>query len=342
MAKRVLITGMGGAIGVHVMTHILENTDWEIVGVDSFRHKGYYDRVTKFISNRHWDSYVLERVSIMIHDLNAPITEREIEKLGKIDYIINLASLSDVAASIEDPATFIRNNVNCMLNILEYAREAEPEVFFHFSTDEVYGPTTKDSGGHKEWDPILPSNPYSASKASQEAIAISYWRSYGLPLLLVNIMNNFGETQAPSKFPAMIQSKVDKGETVTVHAAGDGQIGTRYYLHSRNTADAVLFLLDNVNPHLHQPGEIDRPDRFNIVGDKQVSNLELAQLIADLMDKELKYELVNFHDNQPGHDLHYGLSGEKLAALGWESPMSFKESLKRTIKWQQENPEWIR
>lgn len=334
---RVMVTGVAGAIGVHVLAHIMHNTDWEVIGIDSFRHKGYYDRITRFCKNHpDWPP----RITIIKHDLNAPFTDREIDKMGEIDCIINLASLSDVQGSIDDPVPFIRNNTELMLNILEYARKAKPSVFLQFSTDEVYGPAPKDSG-HKEWDTILPSNPYAASKACQEAIAISYWRSFDVPLIICNTMNNFGETQAPSKFPAMIQNKINKGEKVTVHSAGDYQIGTRYYLHSRNAADAILFILNMKAPYHHKPGHIDRPDRYNIVGDKQVSNLELAQTIAKLMGKELDYELVNFHQENPGHDLHYGLDGEKLNKLGWKSPKSFEESLKNTIEWQQRNKEWM-
>lgn len=335
---KALITGIGGAIGVHFMAHIFHNTDWEIIGIDSFRHKGYHDRITRFCRNHpEW----LKRLTILTHDLCAPLTERQAKQIGKVDYIINLASKSDVQASVEDPVPFIRNNSDMMLNILEYARANPPKVFLHFSTDEVYGATPKDSGGHKEWDTILPSNPYSASKAAQEAYATAYWRTYGLPLIITNTMNNFGETQAPSKFPAMIQSKLNKDETVTIHATSNGQIGTRYYLHSRNAADAVLFILQNTKPHLHSSGEIDRPDRYHIVGDIQLDNLELAQKIAKLMGKQLKYRLVNFHESNPGHDLHYGLNGKKLARLGWKPPLSFEESLEKTINWQQRNKEWL-
>lgn len=358
--KRVLLTGAGGAIGVHMIAHIMHNTDWEIVALDSFQHKGYFDRITQVCKNHEdWRP----RIEVFTHDLTAPVTNREVDRIGDIDYLINLASLSDVQGSIDDPTPFVRNNVELMLNILEYARLAEPEVFLHFSTDEVYGPvgyefqdceeeTVCEDGnpknhqhlklkGHSEWDTVLPSNPYAASKACQEAIAISYWRSFGIPLIITNTMNNFGEMQGPTKYPAMIQKKLEAGENVTVHSASDGQIGTRYYLHSRNAADAVLFILRNLPPELHQPGHIDRPDRYNIVGDKQVSNLELAQTIADLMGRELDYELVDFHSKQPGHDLHYGLDGKKLGDLGWKSPISFEDSMEKTIEWQQENPEWM-
>jgi dTDP-glucose 4,6-dehydratase len=338
--KRVLLTGAGGAIGVHVLAHIMHNTDWFVVCTDSFKteHKGYHDRITRFCKDHpDW----LPRIKIVVHDLNAPFTERQVREIGKIDYIINLASRSDVQNSIEDPLPFVRNNTELMLNMLEYARLNKPEVFLHFSTDEVYGSAPKDSGGHKEWAPILPSNPYSASKAAQEALAIAWWRSYGLPLIITNTMNNFGETQAPSKFPAMIQQKIEKGETIKVHAAKNGDIGTRYYIHSRNSADAILYILNNIKPTLHSHGEIDMPVRLNIVGDKQVSNLDMVTTISKLMGKEAKYELAYFHDDNPGHDLHYGLDGDKLKELGWTSPQSFEESMKNTIDWQKDNPEWM-
>lgn len=337
---RVLLTGAGGAIGIHVLAHIMHNTDWFVVCTDSFKadHKGYFDRIVEACKEHpEWKG----RMQIITHDLNSPFTQREIEKIGHIDYIINLASRSDVQNSIDDPLPFVRNNTELMLTMLEYARVAKPKVFLHFSTDEVYGSAPKDSKGHPEWSPILPSNPYSASKACQEALAIAWWRSFGVPVIISNTMNNIGETQAPSKYPAMIQKKIEAGETIQVHSTADGQIGTRYYLHSRNAADAVLFILKNVPVVHHQHGEIDMPVRLNIVGDRQVDNLELVKIISKLMGKEAKTEMANFHSANPGHDLHYGLDGSKLAKLGWKAPVSFEESLKRTIDWQREHKEWM-
>ena len=335
--KRVLLTGVGGSIATHFVAHIFNNTDWEIVGIDSFRHKGWTDRIVE-VTKEHPDW--LKRLTIFTHDLTAPFSELLKRKIGHVDYVISMASLSDVEASIQEPAPFCQNNVNLVLNLLEYARETKPEVFIQISTDEVYGPTMGKNDGYKEWDAKVPSNPYAASKSAQEEFCIAWWRAYGVPVVIVNTMNNFGEMQQDSKYPVMVQKALAKGDKITIHGDQDG-VGSRSYIHSRNFADAVVFILKNAKPHLHEPSAIDKPDRYHIAGDKQVDNLELATLIADLMGKELKYEIVNFHHTRNGHDKHYGLNDSKLRALGWKSPVTFEESLEKTIKWQVENPEWI-
>lgn len=336
--KTILITGAGGAIGAHAIAHILENTDWSIVATDSFRHKGYFDRITTVIGdNSEWKS----RVEILTHDLTVPFSSRQTKYLEKVSDIVHLASLSDVQDSIDNPVPFIHNNVAITTTTLELARHIKPNNFILFSTDEVYGPCGADSGGHPEWSVIAPSNPYSASKAAQEAIAFSYWRSYDVPVIITNTMNNFGEMQGVSKFTAMIQKKLENDEPIDIHTASDGEIGTRYYLHSRNAADAIVYILKNLQATHHAPGEIDRPDRYNIVGDAQVSNKELVLIIAELMGKDPVYRLVDFHSKQPGHDLHYGLDGTKLQESGWKSPSTFKDSLLATIEWQKRHPEWM-
>lgn len=337
MSKRVLLTGIGGSIGCHTFAHFMHNTDWEVVGIDSFRHKGWTDRVQEMLANHpDWVS----RTKVLTHDLFSPFSEVLKKKIGHIDIIISMASLSDVEASIHDPVTFIRNNTELTTNLLEYAREVKPEVFIQFSTDEVYGPTPDKNTVYDEWAPIVPSNPYAASKACQEAIAIAYWRTYNVPVIITNTMNNFGEMQQSSKFPVMVQKWLSKGEKIKVHGQV-GDIGSRSYIHSRNASDALLFILKNLPPHLHEAGTADKPDRYNIAGDKQVDNLELVHIIAGLMGVKPEVELIDHHSTRPGHDKHYGLSRTKLENLGWKSPMSFEESLKNTIDWQKEHSEWL-
>lgn len=344
MKKRLLLTGIGGGIGVHTFAHIMHNTDWDIVGIDSFRHKGIYDRLVEICKNHpEWR----ERLTIFTHDLIVPFSEVLVKKIGNIDYVINMASLSDVEASINDPVPFVRNNVDLAINMLEYARVAKPDVFIQISTDEVYGPTESQfDKGVAEWSPILPSNPYAASKAAQEAIAIAYWRTYNVPVIITNTMNNLGEMQSKSKFPAMIQKWLARGDKVTIHGTkgddGETKFGSRSYIHSRNFSDALLFILKNLPPHMHVANTADMPDRYNIAGDKQLNNLELAQLIAKLMGKrDVQFDIVDTHTTRPGHDLHYGLDMTKLNNLGWKSPVSFEDSLKNTIDWQTEHPEWL-
>lgn len=337
MPKRLLLTGIGGSIGVHTLSQIMKNTDWEVVGIDSFRHKGWCDRVENHLKRHPED---VPRVKIITHDLSAPFSELTKKRIGKIDYIINMASLSDVEASNIDPEPFVINNIQLVLNMLQYAREAKPEAFIQISTDEVYGPTTGKDDGYKEWDAKVPSNPYAASKSCQEELAIAWWRAFGVPVIITNTMNNFGEMQQASKYPVMIQKALAKGETLTIHGGSKG-IGSRSYIHSQNFANALLFILKNLPPHKHVPGEVDKPDRYHIAGDKQVDNLELAQMIAELMGKELKYEIIDFHSTRPGHDPHYGLNDDKIKSLGWKSPVSFEESLKNCIEWQTENKQWI-
>lgn len=337
MPKRLLLTGIGGSIGIHTLSQIMKNTDWEVVGIDSFRHKGWSDRLSAHFNNHPND---VPRVKIVTHDLAAPFSELTKKKIGHIDYIINMASLSDVEASNQEPVPFVKNNIDLVLNMLEYAREIKPEAFIQISTDEVYGPTTGKNDGYVEWAPKIPSNPYAASKSCQEELCIAWWRAFGVPLIITNTMNNYGEMQSASKYPVIIQKAISNGEEITIHGDEEG-IGSRSYIHSQNFANALIFILKNTTPYLHKPSTVDKPDRYHIAGDKQVDNLELAQMIAGLMGKELKYNVVDFHKTRPGHDKHYGLNADKIANLGWKSPVSFEESLSNTIKWQSENPEWI-
>jgi dTDP-glucose 4,6-dehydratase len=331
-----LLTGGGGFIGAHTFAHIMHNTDWQLVIIDSFRHKGKTDRITEMIETHpDWR----ERVTVITHDLTAPFSEQLVERIGKIDYVINMASESHVDRSITDPRDFIENNVHLTLTMLEYIRKNPVKKFIQISTDEVYGPA--DDHNHKEGEPHRPSNPYSASKAAQEDICYSYWRTYDLPICITNTMNIIGEMQDPEKYLPMIIKSVMINRKLTIHASADGKtIGSRYYLHARNQADALLFLLKNVEFPKYTSGmEIAR---YNVVGEYEINNLELARMVADILGKQLRYELVDFHSSRPGHDLRYALDGSKLAALGWKAPLSFDESLKNTVEWTIKHPEWLR
>lgn len=334
MSKRVLITGCSGFIGSHTLEHFLTNTDWEIICICSWQHKGTPERIEEVLgTNNEWR----DRVQVITHDLTSPLTARTIDRLGKIDYIVNVASESHVDRSIEEPVEFVKNNVDLVLNMLELARVLKPESFIQVSTDEVYG-VAPEGVNHPEWSPIVPSNPYSASKAAQEAIAISYWRTFGVPVVITNTMNNFGEMQDSEKYMAKLIKLINEGGTVPVHGK-EGNIGSRYYLHARNHADAILYILKNLPPKAY--GESLLPDRYNVVGDIELDNLQVAEKIAEILGKELNYELVDFHATRPGHDRRYALDGSKLKALGWNPPVDFQESLERYVHWTINHPTWL-
>lgn len=332
--NRVLLTGASGFFGSHLLRHLMMNTDWEFVCICSWTHKGTPERVENAINGLD-----KSRVTVITHDLEAPLTENTKKRLGNIDYILNIASNSHVDRSITNPGEFILGNTKLAFYLLELAREIKPKLFLQFSTDEVYG-VAPEGINHAEWAAIKPSNPYSASKACQEAIAFSYWRTYGVPVVLTNTMNLFGETQDAEKYTARLIKKIVNDEVVTVHGA-EGNIGSRFYLHARNAADAVLFIINNLPPKPYIENVNFEPDRYNIVGDKEMNNLELAKLVAKILGKELKYELTDFHKGRPGHDRRYALDGSKLKNLGWKAPMEFEESLKNSINWTLNNTQWL-
>lgn len=356
MTQRILLTGASGFVGSHVLRHILTTTDWDVVCPVTFRHKGISDRLETALEGQDQS-----RVTIVQTDLSAPVSPVTAHKFGAIDYILNVASESHVDRSIEEPADFIQSNVALITNILDYARTLpDLKIFLQVSTDEVYGPAAPGEA-HREWvDGYKPSNPYSASKAAQEAIAYSYWRTYDIPLIISNTMNIIGETQDSEKFFPKTLKKVLAGETMPIHASAEGEIGSRFYLHARNQADGLLFLLEYYTLHryLHtgpvfdeESGEYESlkysqggtvPYRFHIVGEREVDNLELAQMIADAVGKPLSYRLEDFHSSRPGHDLRYALNGDKIDALGWKAPISLEDSIKSTVDWTLAHKEWLK
>lgn len=349
---RYLITGAGGFAGHHFLEHALRTTDAEVVATDSFEHKGKMSRITDVL-NGPWSW--LSRVSVITHNLVAPFSRQELLRMGDIDYIVAYASESHVDRSIDDPVPFVRNNVDIALQTMELARILKPRAVAWVSTDEVYGPVTdRNVKGLAEWAPILPSNPYSASKAAQEAICTSYWRTYGVPVVLFNCMNMIGERQDAEKFVPLVIQKVLAGEQVDIHLAGDlhGDLtGTRHYLHARNLADAIIHVFNSdigMYPFHKKAGTYpgtytgtQRPDRYNIATDTRLSNLAMATLVAQYAGCELNYRLVDAHSVRPGHDAHYGLNASKIAKLGWTPPVLFEESLEKTVHWTLDHPEWL-
>jgi dTDP-glucose 4,6-dehydratase len=343
---KVLLTGAGGFVGHHTLAHLLKTTDWQIVATDSFRHFGISARIRAVFEELPKD---VSRVKVVTHDLSTPIDAITSREFGNPDVIINMASDSHVDRSIVDPRPFVENNVALALSLFEYARTLPNlKTFVQIGTDEVYGPAPI-GVNHPEWSAQVPSNPYSASKSAQEAIAISYWRTFDIPLILTNTMNIIGERQDVEKFVPLIINSLQQGIPVPVHANeknGEWASGSRFYLHARNQADALRFLITKFieTPHRYTDG-LERPERFNVRGETEISNDEMVMLIAKFLGiSKSKSELVRFIDvegTRPGHDLRYALNGDKLLKMGWEPPVAFEKSLERTVNWTVKNPIWI-
>ena len=335
MTQRILITGGAGFAGSHLAEHLLVTTGWDLVVIDGLTYAGRTDRLTDC------QGYDPSRVRLLWHDLRAPIHPWLDDRIGPVDAVLHLAAQSHVDRSIASPAPFITANVAATVNLLEWAR-TRPELthIVQVSTDEVYG-SAEEGTAHAEWAPVMPSNPYSASKACQEAVAFSYWRTYGLPVVIVNIMNMFGERQDGEKFVPLATRAVLAGDEVPLHGRPGPrgwEASSRCWLHARNFADALRWVLGDTTPASFP--KADRPDRWHVAGD-EADVLTVAQMIAEAAGKRLRYRWADFHSSRPGHDHRYALDASKIAAAGWKPPVGFAESLERTVHWFAKHPSWL-
>jgi dTDP-glucose 4,6-dehydratase len=328
MTKKIVLTGGCGFIGHHFAEYIHKNTDWNIIIIDKLTYASMgLDRL------KNNELLYSKRVTVFTIDLCNELSEGIKKEIGDdVNYIVHMAAETHVDNSIIEPLKVITNNVISTVNLLEWSRTlTNLEIFFYFSTDEVFGPALGNTL-YKEWDRHRPTNPYSASKSAAENICISYENTYKIPLMIVNVMNAFGERQHVEKFIPKCIKKILNDELIYIHSYPDKkESGTRFYIHAQNIASAVLFLINN--------GTIG--EKYNIAGEKEVSNLDLAKLISKYLGKELIYEMIDFHSSRPGHDLRYGLDGNKIYELGWAPKFDFEKSLEKTVNWTLENLEWL-
>ena len=337
--KKILITGGAGFIAHHVIDKILSTTDWEIITLDRLDFSGNLNRLNEIV--RSYPESEQKRVRVIHHDLKAELNPEITANIGKIDYISHLAAGSHVDRSISYPLEFVMDNIVGTAHILDYARKIDNlERFAYFSTDEVFGPAP--SGvNYKENDRYNSTNPYSATKAGAEELVVAYENTYGLPSIITHTMNVFGERQNAEKYIPMVIKKVRDNEAVTVHANREKTVaGSRHYIHAEDVAEALLFLYNYDISSLGPDATGAKCQKFNIVGKDEIDNLELAQFIAKVQNKDLKYEMVDFHSSRPGHDLRYALDGLKMKNMGWEPESAFKR-LESVVKWTLKNDRWL-
>lgn len=307
----VLITGGLGFIGRHLVRYLLEHTDWELVVMDRFAEGS---------NSAEFLDICGPRVSFWFHDLRAPVRGQ-----GLYRYVIHLAAQSHVDRSIKDPLGFVQDNVVGTAHALELARRCDfLEKFLCFSTDEVFGAAKGDP--FDEYASFYPTNPYAASKAAAEALCPAWANSYGLPVVVTRCTNVAGAGQDDEKFIPGTIRRVARGETVQIHSR-DGKASSRKYIDARDVCAATLAVLVKGGVVAGRGSGY-----YNIAGDRDHSNVDVAARIAELMGKQLRFELVEDPPNRPRPDMRYDLCNQRLKDLGWEQRVPLDTTLKACIE----------
>lgn len=330
--KTILITGGAGFIGSHVLRLFINKyPEYLLVNLDALTYAGNLENI-KDLHDK--SNYRFEKGDIRDFSFLQQLFEKY-----NFDGVIHLAAESHVDRSIENPMAFVETNVLGTVNLLNAARESwkdhfDNKVFYHISTDEVYGSLGK-TGLFTEETAYDPHSPYSASKAASDHFVRSYQDTYGLPALISNCSNNYGPNQFPEKLIPLFIHNIKNNEDLPVY--GDGQY-TRDWLYVIDHARAIDLLFH----------EGKRGDTYNIGGFNEYTNIDLVHLLCDLTDEKLGREigssrkLIKFVKDRPGHDKRYAIDATKInSELGWKPSVDFAEGLSKTIDWYLENEEWL-
>lgn len=348
--SRILITGGCGFLGHHIVEHVLRTTDHDVVVLDKMTYASSgMDRL------RDIDAFDGKRVDVLGCDLSHPVPLGIDREIGDVEYVIHAAAETHVDRSITDPEPFITSNVMGTHNLLWWASSRNlhaPQIqrILMVSTDEVYGPAAWDAPGNVETDPFRPANPYAAAKAGAEALGFAYANTYKLPITIVNTMNLIGERQHWEKFVPLVIRSAMLDREVLIHADPTLTLsGTRFYLHARNYAAALLWIIERdrfvrgATPPLSSGGTNASPipSKLHVAGELEYSNHDLAHLIAQYVGRPLRTRLVDFHSSRPGHDLRYALDDSLIRSMGWVQPVNLVASIERTVRWYLAHPGWL-
>ena len=315
---KLLITGGAGFIGSNFILHMMNShPDVEIINLDVLTYAGNLNNLKGIDKN--------PRYTFIKGDICDPNVVNTILDRYKVDTIVHFAAESHVDRSITKASEFVRTNVLGTHNLLECARHHPIARFVHISTDEVYGSTLK--GSFTENDILSPSSPYSASKAGSDLLALSYFTTYKLPVIITRCTNNFGPCQYPEKLIPLFVTNLIAGRKVPVYGTGEN---VRDWIHVSDHCRAVEFLLKK-----GIPGEI-----YNIGGGNEKTNIEITEKILMLLKKDESW--IEYVTDRPGHDFRYSLDCSKLLKIGWSPWHSFEEGLKDTVEWYIMNEWWWR
>jgi len=331
--KKIMITGGAGFIGSHVVRlFVNQYPKYLIVNLDALTYAGNLENLRDV---EKMPNYKFERGDIL--------DEKRISELFtqyQFDAVIHLAAESHVDRSITDPLAFVRTNVLGTASLLTaclaaWKEDFSDKLFYHVSTDEVYG-SLGEEGFFTEETPYDPRSPYSASKASSDHFVMAYHHTYGMPVVMSNCSNNYGSHHFPEKLIPLMINNIKNSKPLPVYGKG---ANVRDWLWVNDHAKAIDVIF-----HKGRIGE-----KYNVGGFNEWKNIDIVYLLCSIMDRKLgrkegdSASLITFVKDRPGHDLRYAIDATKLnRELGWKPSLQFEEGLEKTVDWYLHNEEWIK